>query len=210
MKIQRACYFPSRKINLIVCLNKSWFSEYCWREIETDCKYFIRWSYCWLHNGTGQLDLLVLISSAHLHYYFCHHRLFRTDVGSCGINRELKQTRRRQKRERHLKMWLLVSAIIMLEKRVLTILRLNWNQRLGHQKTKLNICHHMLASSTHPQNWSFHVVERTRTSLKCKKMKNARAKRARIPVFRCQICKFVRFLLPSSSWLRKLPNYELY
>ena len=103
--------------------------------------------------------------------------------------RELKQTRRRRKRERHLKMWLRVSAIIfqllkviMLEKCVLTILELNWNQRLGH-KTKLNICYHMLTSSTQLQNRSFHVVERTRTSRKCQKMKNARAKRAKILFF---------------------------
>ena len=77
-------------------------------------------------------------------------------------NRELKQTRRRQKRERHLKMWLRVSVIIfqlfkviMLEKRVLTILELNWNQLLGHKRTKLNICHHMLSSSTQLQNSHF-------------------------------------------------------
>ena len=66
----------------------------------------------------------------------------------------------------------------MLEKCVLTILGLNWNQRLGHKKTKLNICHHMLTSSTQLQNRSFHVEERTRTSSKCQKIKNARAKRA--------------------------------
>ena len=30
----------------------------------------------------------------------------------------------------------------MLEKCVLTILELNWNQPLGHRKTKLDICHH--------------------------------------------------------------------
>ena len=126
--------------------------------------------------------------------------------------RDLKQTRRRRKRERHLKLWLRVSAIIfqlfkliMLEKCVLTILELNWNQRLGHKSIKLNICHHMVTSSTQLQNRSFHVVERTRTSSKCQKMKNARAKRAKNTVFHCQICKFVRFLLPSSSWLLKLP-----
>ena len=68
----------------------------------------------------------------------------------------------------------------MLEKCVLTILELNWNQRLGHRRTKLNICHHMLTSSTQLQNRSFHVVERTRTSSKCQKMKYARAKRAKI------------------------------
>ena len=105
-------------------------------------------------------------------------------------NRELKQRRRRRQRKRLLKMWLRVSAIIlqlfkliMLEKCVLTILELNWNQRFGHKKTKLNICHHMLTSSTHLQNWSFHVVERTRTSTKCQKMKNARGKRVKILFF---------------------------
>ena len=66
---------------------------------------------------------------------------------------------------------------------VLTILELNWNQCLGHKKTKLNICHHMLKSSTQLQNMSFHVVERTRTSSKCQKMKNARAKRAKLLFF---------------------------
>ena len=71
----------------------------------------------------------------------------------------------------------------MLEKSTLTILELNWNQRLGHKKTKLNICHHMLTSSTQLQNKSFHVVERTRTSSKCQKIKNARAKRAKILFF---------------------------
>ena len=67
----------------------------------------------------------------------------------------------------------------MLEKCVLTILELNRNQRLGH-RTKLNVCHHTLTLSTQLQNRSFHVVERTRTSKKCHKMKSARAKRAKI------------------------------
>ena len=71
----------------------------------------------------------------------------------------------------------------MLEKYLLTVLELIWNQRLGHKKTKLNICHHMLTSSTQLQNRSFHVVERTRTSTKCQKMKNARAERAKILFF---------------------------
>ena len=101
--------------------------------------------------------------------------------------RELKQTRRRRKRERHLKMSLHVSAIfqlfkvIMPEKCALTILELNWNQRLG--KTKLIICHHMLTSSIQLQKRSFHAIERTRASSKCQKMKNARAKRAKILFF---------------------------
>ena len=68
-------------------------------------------------------------------------------------------------------------------------------------KTKLNISHHMLTSSTQLQNRSFHVVERTRTFSKCQKMKNARAKRVKMLFFHCQIFKFVGFLLPSCSLL---------
>ena len=66
---------------------------------------------------------------------------------------------------------------------ILAILELNWNQRLAHKRTKLKICHYMLTSSTQLQNRSFHVVERTRTSSKCQKMKNAGAKRAKILIF---------------------------
>ena len=83
----------------------------------------------------------------------------------------------------------------MLEKCVLIILELNWNQRLGHKKTKLNICHSMLTSSTQLQNRSFHVAERTRKSTKCQKIKNARAKRAKILFF---IVKYV-FIIGSLS-----------
>ena len=73
---------------------------------------------------------------------------------------------------------------------ILTILVLNWNQRLGHKKTKINICHHMLTSSKQLQNRSFHVVERTRTSSKCQRMKCARAKRAKycFSLSNMQIC----------------------
>ena len=120
----------------------------------------------------------------------------------------------------------------MLEKCVLTVLELNWNKRLGHKKTKLNICHHMLTSSTQLQNRSFHVVERTRTSSKCQKMKYARAKRAKILFsivkyanlwgFCCRrrrgclssrlqkqkVTFQMTFSLPSPSCLLKLPNYS--
>ena len=71
----------------------------------------------------------------------------------------------------------------MLENCLVTVLELIWNQRLGHKKTKLNICHHMLTSSTQLQNSSFHVVERTRTSTKFQNMKNARAKCAKMLFF---------------------------
>ena len=37
----------------------------------------------------------------------------------------------------------------MLEKCVLIILELNWNQRFRDEATKLNICHHMRSSSMH-------------------------------------------------------------
>ena len=95
----------------------------------------------------------------------------------------------------------------MLEKCVLTILELNWKQCLGHKKTKLNIRHDMLTSSTQLQNRSFHVLERTRTSSKCqKKNEKCTCKACKNTVFHCQICKFVGFLLPSSSWLLKLPK----
>ena len=95
---------------------------------------------------------------------------------------------------------------LLLEKFVLTILELNWNQRLEHKKSKLNICHHMLTSSTQLQNRSFRVVERTRTSSKCQKIKKCTCKACKNTVFHCQICKFGGFLLLSSSWLLQLPN----
>ena len=96
--------------------------------------------------------------------------------------------------------------VVILAKCVLAILELNWNQHFGNKATKLNICYHMLASSSQIQNRSLHVVERTRTSARCSKMKTARAKRVKLLFFHCQICKFVTFLLPLSLWLLKLPN----
>ena len=106
------------------------------------------------------------------------------------IIREFKQTRRRRQQERHMKMYFRISSIISelfkvitLAKCVQTIPKLNWNQRFRGKETKLNICHHMLTSSGRLQNRSFHVVERSRTSAKCPKMKNARAKRATVLFF---------------------------
>ena len=58
-----------------------------------------------------------------------------------------------------------------------------WNQRFGGKKTKLNIFHHMLTSSTQLQNMSIHVVERTRMSAKCTQMKSVREKRAKLLFF---------------------------
>ena len=93
----------------------------------------------------------------------------------------------------------------MLEKWVLTVLELDWNQRLGHEKTKLNICQHRLMSSAHLQNWPVHVIEGTRTSTKYQKMKHALTKRAKILCFIVKYANLGGFLLPSSSWLLKLP-----
>ena len=96
----------------------------------------------------------------------------------------------------------------MLEKCLLTVRELIWNQRLEHRKTKLNICHHMPTSSIQLQNSSSHVVERTRTSTKCQKNEKCTCKACKNIVFHCQLCKFVGFLLPK-SWLHKLPIREL-
>ena len=81
-------------------------------------------------------------------------------------------------------------------------MELNWNQRSGHKK---NICHHMLKLSTQLPNRSFHVVERTRI-FKMSKNDKCTCKACKNTVFHCQICKFMGFLLSSSSWLRKLPK----
>ena len=82
-----------------------------------------------------------------------------------------------------------------LAKCVLTILDFNWNQRF-RDTTKLNICHHMVTSSTQLQNKSFHVVERTRTSPKCTQVKKARAKRAKLnlEISRCHLADYVKEL----------------
>ena len=50
-------------------------------------------------------------------------------------------------------------------------------------KAKINTCHHMLTTSRQLQNRSFHTIERNRTSAKCRGMKNARAKRAKLLFF---------------------------
>ena len=91
--------------------------------------------------------------------------------------------------------------VIMLAKCVLTILELSWNQHFGEKKTKLNFFHRMLTSSTQLQNWSFHVVERTRASAKCPKIKNVRARRAKLLFF------IVKYKNLSRSVCRRFRNY---
>ena len=81
--------------------------------------------------------------------------------------------------------------IIMLAECVLSIPEFNWNQRF-RDKTTLKICRQVLASSTQRQNRSFHVGGQTRTAMKCARMKNAHAKRAKVLGFfsllNMQIC----------------------
>jgi len=48
----------------------------------------------------------------------------------------------------------------------------------------------MLTSSTQLQNWSFHVLKERERLRNVKKVKNARAKRAKLLFFRRQTCKF--------------------
>ena len=68
--------------------------------------------------------------------------------------------------------------VIMPEKCALTIWELNRNQRFGQDKIEhLSSYAHVVHTTA---KRSFHVIERTRTSSKCQKMKNARAKRAKI------------------------------
>ena len=52
------------------------------------------------------------------------------------------------------------------------------------------------------------ISSRRKNENLCKMYKNGKCtcKACKTIVFRCQICKFVTFWLPSSSWLRKLPN----
>ena len=94
----------------------------------------------------------------------------------------------------------------MLEKCVLTILELDWNQRLGHKKTKLKTCHYMAAHFVHTTTKHHFTSKKEWERLQnVKKWKmHVQSVQNYCTVFRCQICKFVGFLLPSSSWLLKL------
>ena len=83
--------------------------------------------------------------------------------------------------------------VIMPEKCALTILELNWNQRLGQDKIEHLSSYAHVTSSTQLQKRSFHVIERTRTSSKCEKVKNARAKRAKILFFIVQYANLCGF-----------------
>ena len=82
--------------------------------------------------------------------------------------------------------------VIMPEKcALLTILELNWNQRLGQDKIE-----HLSAQLQKK------VISRHRKNenvFKMSKDEKRTGKACENTVFHCQICKFVGFLLPSSS-----------
>jgi len=63
------------------------------------------------------------------------------------------------------------------------ILELNWFERLREKSINVKCCRQVLTSSTQLQNRSFHVVERTKTTAKCTKMKNVGAKRPKLLFF---------------------------
>ena len=101
--------------------------------------------------------------------------------------------------------------VVMPEKCALTILELNWNQPLGQDKIEhLSSYAHVVHTtakkviSRHRKNENVFIMSKDEKCT-CKACKNT--------VFHCQICKFVGFLLPSSSWLLELlslaPREEL-
>ena len=90
----------------------------------------------------------------------------------------------------------------MLDKCVLTVLELNWNQRLGHKRTKLNICLSSYAHVVHTT--AKQVISRRRKNENVSKMsKNEKCTCKNTVLSNMQI---MGFLLPSSSWLLKLPS----
>ena len=120
-----------------------------------------------------------------------------------SISRELKQTRRRRKRERHLKMSLRVSAIIfqlfkviMPEICALTSQELNWNQRLGQDKTEHSSSYAHVVHTTANK-----VISRHRKNENVFKMSKDEKCTCKNTVVHFQICKFAGVLLPSSCSL---------
>ena len=71
----------------------------------------------------------------------------------------------------------------MVANRFLSFMELKWNLCFRDKKTKIENLWLCVKSLTQRQNRSFHFIERTRTAMKCAKMKNARAKRAKLLFF---------------------------
>jgi len=100
--------------------------------------------------------------------------------------RELKQTRCRRRRELHLKMYL-CNHFSIVQSHIFSKMSCNYPgiklepalQKYDDKTEHLSSYAHVV----HTTAKQVHVVERTRTSSKCQKMKPARAKRAKIMVF---------------------------
>ena len=93
--------------------------------------------------------------------------------------------------------------MITVAKHVLTILELNWKQRFRDRQTKLN-CTQVVHRTAKQQVISRH--RKNENVFKMSKYEKCTCKACKAIVFHCQICKFTTFLLPSSSWLLKLPH----
>ena len=93
-----------------------------------------------------------------------------------------------------------LPKVIMPEKcALLTILELNWNQRFGQGKIEhLSAQLQKMVISRHRKNENVFKMSKDEKCT-CKACKNT--------VFHCQICKFVEFLLLSSSWLLKAGSH---
>ena len=115
--------------------------------------------------------MIIAVISLHIHSSQAHensqmtssqrqwlHSSVGSSVRRTGIARSRAQT--------PLKSWLFQASI----RSCLNCVHNCDDHSLLDKKTKSNICHHMLTLSTQLQNRSFHVVERTRTSVKRWKM----------------------------------------
>ena len=89
--------------------------------------------------------------------------------------------------------------VIMPEKCVLTILELNWNQRLGQDKIEHLSSYAHVVHTTAKKVISRH--RKNENAFKMSKEEKCTRKACKNTVFHCQICKFVGFVLPLSSWL---------
>ena len=77
---------------------------------------------------------------------------------------------------------------------------------LGTKKDKIE---HLSSFAHVVHTTAKQIISRRRKKenvFKMSKDEKCRCKACQNILFHCQICKFVRFLLPSSSWLLKLPN----
>ena len=96
-----------------------------------------------------------------------------------------------------------IFKVIMPEKCPLTILELNWNQRLGQDKIE-----HLSSYAHVVYTTAKEVISRHRKNenvFKISKDEICTRKACKNTVFHCQISKFLGFVLPSSSWLLKAP-----